>query len=134
MLESENPYIDIADLLERVQAEVARVYHSRASDIAEERVLTLRGSVNLGAIESWVTIADQRSRIRTKWPSHLRFALSSSRRLQGVALKVLAFLFKDQRHVNEALIAAFRESITLNRHLIEQLELLRERIEALERR
>jgi hypothetical protein len=48
-----------------------------------------------------------------------------SQKLRRLVLRALAFLFKDQRHVNEALVAAFRESISLNRQLIEQIEILR---------
>jgi hypothetical protein len=50
-----------------------------------------------------------------------------------VFLDGLSFIFKDQRHVNQAIVAAFRESISLNRQLIEQVEALRQEIEALKR-
>jgi O-antigen chain-terminating methyltransferase len=135
MLESGNPNVNVDELAQRVRDEVARVQHSRVTDVAGERILTLRGSVNLGAIESWVAIADQKTRARTKWPNHLHiFPFTRSGRMQGFVLKVLAFVFKDQRQANEAFIAAFRESIILNRQLIEQLQLLRDRVEELERR
>jgi hypothetical protein len=134
MIESGNPEIDVSEVIRCAQMEIARVRPSRASEVADERVLSLRASVNLDAIHSWVAIADQRSRLRTKWPSHLRFPLSSNSILRRAIFKVLALLFKDQRQVNEAFIAALRESITLNRQLLEQLELLRERISARERR
>ncbi len=135
MLESRNPDIDVEALAQRVRDEVARVRRSRVTEVAGERILTLRGSVNVDSIESWVAIADQKARVRTKWPNHLRIpTFSGSRRIQRLVLDVLAFLFKDQRQVNEAFIAAFRESIALNRQLIEQLRLLRDRVEELERR
>jgi hypothetical protein len=135
MLESGNPNVDVDELTRRVRDEVERVRHTRVSDVAGERILTLRGSVNLGAIESWVSIADQKARARTKWPNHLHvFPFTKSGRMQRLALKLLAFLFKDQRQVNEAFIAAFRESMILNRQLIEQLQVLRDRVEELERR
>lgn len=134
MLESGNPDVDVDDLMQRMRSEIERVRNARPT-VGGERILTLRGSVNLGAIESWVAIADQKSRVRTKWPNHLHvFPLGGNGRMQKLALKVLAFLFKDQRQVNEAFIAAFRESIALNRQLIEQVHLLRDRVEALERR
>jgi hypothetical protein len=121
MLETGNPDIDVGDLMQRMRREADRVRNARPT-VGGERILTLRGSVNVAAIESWVAIADQKARIRTKWPSHLRaFPIGGNGRLQQLVLKVLAFLFKDQRQVNEAFIAAFRESITLNRQLIEQV-------------
>lgn len=135
MLESRNPHVDVEALAQRVRDEVARVRHSRVTAVAGERILTLRGSVNVDAIESWVAIADQKARVRTKWPNHLRIpAFAGSNQMQRLVLGVLAFLFKDQRHVNEAFIAAFRESIALNRQLIEQVRLLRDRVEELEQR
>jgi hypothetical protein len=44
---------------------------------------------------------------------------------------MLAFLFKDQRHVNQALVAALREQVSLNRQLIEQIQMLRDDVETL---
>jgi hypothetical protein len=135
VIESGNPLLNVDELMQRVRDEVARHRYSSLAGAADQRVLGLRGNVNLSAIESWIAIADQKARARTKWPSHLRvFPFSASERLRGLALSLLAFLFKDQRHVNEALIGAFRESVTLNRHLVEQLQLLRERVAELEQR
>lgn len=135
MLVSRNPNVDLDDLRQRVRGEVTRFRSSRVTEAAGERILTLRGSVNLAAMESWVAVADQKMRVRTKWPNHLRiFPFSLSGRLRTAALQALSFVFKDQRQVNEAMLAAFRESITLNRQLIEQVQLLRDRIEELERR
>jgi hypothetical protein len=134
MLESGNPDIDIDGLMQQMRIEADRLLKARPA-VAGDRILTLRGSVNLGAIESWVAVAEQKARVRSKWPNHLHiFPLSKGGRVQGLVLKLLAFAFKDQRQVNDALIAAFRESVTLNRQLIEQLKLLRDRVEVLERR
>jgi len=55
-----------------------------------------------------------------------------SSRLQRAVLSLLAFLFKDQRNVNDSLIRALRENATVNRRLIEQVELLRLQADALE--
>lgn len=135
VIESGNPLLDVDELMARVRDEVARRGSTAPAGIADQRVLSLRGNVNLSAMESWIAIADQKARVRSKWPSHLRiFPFNASERLRGAALRLLAFLFKDQRHVNEALIGAFRESVTLNRHLIEQLAVLRDRVTELERR
>jgi hypothetical protein len=135
MLESRNPEVNVEVLAQRVRDEVERVRHSRVTEVAGERILTLRGSVNVDAIESWVAIADQKARVRTKWPNHLRVPqFTGSGHLQRLILRVLASLFKDQRQVNEAFIAAFRESIALNRQLIEQVRLLSDRVEGVERR
>jgi hypothetical protein len=71
--------------------------------------------------------------VRAQWPSRLGSAFLRNSKVREAGLRVLAFVFKDQRHVNEALIAAFRESIDLDRHLLEQLHLVRNDIEELKR-
>lgn len=97
------------------------------------KALTLRNSVFINSLEAFVNIADGKAQIRTQWPSHLGGALFGSGKLRKAFLSALSFVFKDQRHVNQSLIAAFRESISLNRQLIEQLEALRQDHETLKR-
>lgn len=100
-------------------------------ELLPRKAVALRNSVFINSLEAFVNTADQKSQVRTQWPSQLAGPLFCSGRMRKAFLQVLAFIFKDQRHVNEAIIAAFRESISLNRQLIEQLEALRRDHEAL---
>ena len=94
----------------------------------------LRGNLFINALEAYANIADRKAQIRTQWPGNIgdRFPFNIPK-IRIVSLRLLAFLFKDQRHVNVAVIAALREQISLNRHLVEQLASLREQGDALTR-
>ena len=132
MIESSNPDVNVDALVQRVRERV-RELGSRTGATIPFNALNLRSGVFLNAVEALVNIADQRAQVRTQWPSRLAANVFRSAKLRTVGLRILAFLFKDQRHVNEALIAAFRESIDLDRHLIEQIHLLRDELEELKR-
>ncbi|MGH7998271.1 MAG: methyltransferase domain-containing protein, partial [Brasilonema sp.] len=74
-------------------------------------------------IETLIRDAESRAIIRTKWPDNLKkFPWNLTNFLQKIALKILGFIFKDQREVNFNLIKALRESVNLNRQLIEQIK------------
>lgn len=134
MIVTTNPGIDPDELMLRVDEELARRRRSSTrAPTANLRLLMTAGAASLASIESLLNIAEHASQVRTKWPSHLRlFPLDRSSRLQRAVLSLLAFLFKDQRNVNDSLIRALRENATVNRRLIEQVELLRLQADALE--
>jgi SAM-dependent methyltransferase len=57
-----------------------------------------------------LVVAEERSAARTRWPAKLdRFPFTLFRWLERFSLRVLAYVFKDQRQVNAALIGATRE-------------------------
>lgn len=130
-----NPGIDPDELMLRVDEELLRRRRSvTRPPTANLRLLMTASAATLASIESLLNIAEHASQVRTKWPSHLRlFPLDRSARLQRGVLALLAFLFKDQRNVNDSLIRALRETATVNRRLIEQVELLRSHVDSLER-
>lgn len=134
MIVTTNPGIDPDELMLRVDDELARGRRSSTRPpTANLRLLMTASAASLASIESLLNIAEHASQVRTKWPSHLRlFPLDRSPRLQHAVLSLLAFLFKDQRNVNDSLIRALRENATVNRRLIEQVELLRLQVDALE--
>lgn len=124
MLETRNPEIDVDALMLRLRSRVSELERGH-DDSLSGKALALRNSVFINSLEAFINIADQKAQVRTQWPSHLAVPTFGSQKLRRLVLRALAFLFKDQRHVNEALVAAFRESISLNRQLIEQIEILR---------
>lgn len=135
MIFTNNPGIDPDELMLRVDDELARGRRSvTRSPMANLRLLMTASSASLSSIEMFLNIAEQAAQVRTKWPSHLHlFPVDRSSRLQRAILGVLAFVFKDQRNVNDALIRALRETATVNLRVIEQVELLRAQVSALER-
>jgi hypothetical protein len=131
MLESLNQDIDVDALMLRLRGRVLELEQQGHHELLPADAMALRNSVFIDSLEAFVNTADQKAQIRTQWPSLLGGFIFGSSKIRRALLDTLAFIFKDQRHVNQALVAAFRESISLNRHLIEQLDLLRRDLEDL---
>jgi SAM-dependent methyltransferase/archaellum component FlaC len=137
MIESNNPEINVDELMQKIREEVAnRQNNFRIAD-TKSNIDTTNLMSNLAHIESLLKNAESRSHTRTKWPDQLnRFPFNLNSNLQKFILKVINFFFKDQREVNFNLILAFKESITLNRQLIEQIKTLKaqmnERLDAVD--
>jgi hypothetical protein len=131
MIESAAPGVNVEELVARVRARVSEIRDRPAGHVPLD-ALTLRSSVFIDSLEGHTNIADQKLQVRTQWPSHIGSGFPFGfPRVRNLCLAALAFLFKDQRHVNVALVAAFREQISLNRQLIEQMHALRDEIDAL---
>jgi len=130
MIESANDGIDVDALMGRLRKRVSEV-RDRPQNHVPIDAFSLRSNVFVNSVEAFSNIAAQQSQIRTQWPSNIGasfpFIVGALRR---VSLKLLAFLFKDQRHVNQALVMALREQVSLNRQLIEQIQLLRDDLRA----
>jgi hypothetical protein len=123
------PGIDIGDLVTRVRQRVSEI-RSRPDGHVPLDAPALRSSVFIDLLEAHTNIADQKQQIRTQWPSNIGTPFPFGfAKVRHVCLRALAFLFKDQRHVNAALVAAFRDQISFNRQLIDQLRSLREELE-----
>ncbi|MFY9781198.1 MAG: hypothetical protein WAJ85_11915 [Candidatus Baltobacteraceae bacterium] len=117
--------------MERLRKRVSEIRNRPHGHVPID-AFSLRSNVFVNAVEAFSNIADQKSQIRTQWPSNLGatfpFNVAAFRK---ASLKALAFLFKDQRHVNQALVKALREQVSLNRQLIEQVQMLRDDVEML---
>ncbi len=133
MLETANPEIDVDALMLRLRSRVEELRQNGHQELLPVNAVKLRNNVFINSLEAFANIADQKTQVRTQWPSHLGGPLFRVMRVRKLFLDGLSFVFKDQRHVNQALVAAFRESISLNRQLIEQIEALRQEVEALKR-
>jgi hypothetical protein len=131
MIDRNNSGIDVDDLMARIQDEVARRSIGFAPSVADSWNGEQRG---FGAIEALVNTAQAKSEVRTQWSGRLNFFPFSNARVQRFFLQVLAFAFKDQRHVNLALVAAVRESIAINRELATRITVLEAAIRQLEAR
>ena len=133
MIEPNNPKLDVNVLMAKIQAEVSR--RRSFSDLVASGELSSPLGADLDHIESLLNAADEKAQIRTRWSGKLhRFPFSASRQLQSLSLKALAFFFKDQRHVNFALIAACRDMLALNVRLGQQVDQLRTRVNRMDDR
>ena len=126
MIEANNPEINVDELIQKICNEVAkRQVHSQPLD-SNYNFDTSKMGLNISYIEALLKNAESRSCIRTKWPDKLnRFPFKFNAKLQKLILRAINFLFKDQRDINLNLINSLKESVALNRQLIEQITTLR---------
>ncbi|PMB27991.1 methyltransferase domain-containing protein [Fischerella thermalis] len=136
MFESSQPEINVEELMQKIREDVAkRNHHSQlpsvsTSNISSSSIDTTKINWSFSLIEGLLRNAESRAVIRTKWPDNLnRFPYNLSRGLQKIALKILNFIFKDQREVNFNVINALKESVGLNRQLIGQIATLRSQLD-----
>lgn len=130
MFDSNNPEINIDELMQKIHEEVAkRQRYSQPLTTKNNADITDLMS-KIDHIESLLINAESRAYARTKWPDKLnRFPFNFRSKLQKFILKLINFLFKDQREVNLNLILAFKASVTANRQLIEQIHTLKAQID-----
>jgi O-antigen chain-terminating methyltransferase len=128
----QNPAIDVDALMRQVELEVTnrRVGQPTAPPSVRSALAGLMLEVSRS--EMFLRQAEERANARTKWPEKLdRFPFNLSDKVQRAFLKGINAVFSDQRVVNQNALQSLRESITLNRHLIQQLETLQSAIDNL---
>ncbi|WP_414548189.1 class I SAM-dependent methyltransferase [Anabaena sp. CCY 0017] len=126
MIDSNNPEINVDELMQKIRQEVAkRQVNSQRTETKNNNIDISILKSNISYIESLLINAESRSYARSKWPDKLnRFPFNISSKLQKNILKAINFVFKDQREVNFNLLLAVKESVKLNRQLIEQIQTL----------
>jgi SAM-dependent methyltransferase len=122
MVDSNNSEITVDKLIQKIREESARRKPILRGSLDELNVVSVNQTLTVNQIESLLHSAELKSQVRTEFPKKLnRFPFSLSKPLQNIALKLYSFLFKEQRAINFSLIQALRESLSLNRQLIEQV-------------
>ncbi|BCX10608.1 MAG: hypothetical protein KatS3mg066_4467 [Fischerella sp.] len=141
MFEANNPEIDVDKLMQKIREEVANLKKESKIQLVstpkpfsslsiKTNSYTSAMNANLNYMEGLLKNAESRAVSRTKWPDNLnRFPFNFSKGIQKLALKILNFIFKDQREVNFNVIKALKESVALNRQLIGQIETLRSQLD-----
>lgn len=131
MIEENTPEINVDELMQKIREEVSK--RQNYSQLKREKSQPIKinsmATFNpiLAYIEGLLKNAEVRAEVRTKWPDNLnKFPFNFlNKELKKIPLKVLNFLFKDQREVNFNVIQALKESVTLNRQLIAQITSLK---------
>ncbi|MEH2394499.1 MAG: methyltransferase domain-containing protein [Nostoc sp.] len=130
MTESNNPKIDVDNLMQKIREEVNKHKFKHLKSTTLNEFSISKSTFNINYIEALLKNAQSRANSRTKWPDKLnRFPFNLNPKLQKIILTIINFLFKDQREVNFNLISCLQESVTLNQQLIEQIETLRVQME-----
>jgi O-antigen chain-terminating methyltransferase len=132
MIEANNPEIDVDELMQKIQEEVARRESFPSLESSEIIAEPESGAVNVSYMQALLNNAEFKSQIRTHWPEKFNlFPFNLSGWVQRFALKLYNFLLKEQRAVNFSLIEALRESLALNRQLGEQVTALQTQLNGL---
>jgi len=132
MIEANNHEIDVDELMQKIQEEVARRESFPSLESSEIIAESQATAVNVSYMQALLNNAEFKSQIRTHWPEKFnRFPFNLSGWIQRFALKVYNFLLKEQRAVNFSLIDALRESLALNRQLGEQVTALQTQLNGL---
>jgi O-antigen chain-terminating methyltransferase len=125
MIESNNLEINVDELMQKVRAEVASRHKLSLGENVQLRGLSEINYTNDSHIETLLSEAEFFSQVPTELPDKFqRFPFNFSNGLQKFVLKLYGFLFKKQRVVNFSLIQAHKESVNLNRQLMEQVTAL----------
>lgn len=133
MLDNNNPSVNVQELMSKVNLEVAGRHMPRRGWDGEISALPADAAATAASIESLLGMAEEKAQPRIRWSGRLnRFPFTQFPWLQRFFLKVLAFIFKDQRHVNFAILQALRESLAMSIRLAEQVDQLRARVNALD--
>lgn len=129
MIESKDPEINIDELIQKIVEQVSKSQvHSQLVD-SQSNLDISKLKLSISHLETLLKNAESRSSVRTKWPEKLNlFPFNFSAKLQKLILKVIDFLFKDQREVNFNIINSLKESVALNHQLIEQIANLKEQV------
>jgi hypothetical protein len=120
MIEGDKGGIDVEELVARIQRDAAGGQPDAPAVFGPPAF----GEDALTSIEVQLNIAAAKADVRTRWPGSIRFPLLRAGPVRRLFLKGLAFAFKDQRHVNQSLIAAMRELVTVNRALMDRVAAL----------
>lgn len=133
MIETNNPEINVEQLIQKIRGQVEK-RHQLSPSVETKPINVSSGTsaTSFSYIETLLNEADSYSQVPTEFPGKFnRFPFSLSKGLQKFLLKLYGFIFKKQRVVNSSLSQALRESLVLNRRLIDQINTLQEQLNGL---
>jgi O-antigen chain-terminating methyltransferase len=129
MIEVNNIEINVDELMQKIRDEVANRQNISSLGSAKSGSVTGINAVRESQIEALLKDAEFNSQVPTKIPDNFnRFPFNISTHFQRLVLKLYGFLFKKQQVVNFDLIQALRESLALNRQLLELVTALQSQV------
>ena len=133
MIEGNDLPINIEQLMQKIRDEVAKRHNLiPLGDAMSTLISDGSGDATVSYIEALLNDADSYSQVPTEFPAKFnRFPFNLSKGLQKLFLKLYGFLFKKQRVVNSSLSQALRESLTLNRRLIDRVNALQQQLDGI---
>ncbi|MBS9387990.1 MAG: methyltransferase domain-containing protein [Dolichospermum sp. WA123] len=138
MIESQNPEINVDELMEKIRLEVNNRKSSfpiNQSISNETNVLQDNDLIDrFYRIEALLNNSELYYQVPTELPEKINKFPFSIGIIKKVILKIYGFIFKKQRVVNNNLIQAVRESLQLNQSLMSKLDSIEKRIDSTEQR
>ncbi|MEA5597537.1 class I SAM-dependent methyltransferase [Rivularia sp. UHCC 0363] len=131
MIESNEPEINVDELMQKIREEVAKHKENHQINVIDKGLVKPLPKHNVGIIEALLKNAEIRAFSRAKMPDKY-YQIPFFSKLEKLILKIFNLLFKDQRQVNFNLIQALQESVSLNRNLLQRCDELNTRINDLE--
>ncbi|MDM9584998.1 methyltransferase domain-containing protein [Nostoc sp. GT001] len=130
MIESNYPETNIDELIHKNVEQISKNQaHSQLGD-SQSNLDTSNLKLSISYIETFIENAESRSSARTKWPDKLNlFPLNLSGKLQKLILKIMNFIFKDQREINFSIINSLKESVALNHQMVEHIATLKTQVD-----
>ncbi len=117
----------------RVHDEVMQREEYDTAQIRDEHTRVYSSELDAGSIEALLVTARKMAKVRTIWPGRLwLFPFTVSASLRRSLLRLFAFLFNDQRHVNFALVEAIRELLQITKELHGLIAVLQSEVRQLE--
>ena len=130
----DNPNVDVNDLMARVHDRIRREERVETAPAAE-RTYVYASELDAASVEALLYTARKMAQIRTVWPRKLWvFPFNVSRGLRRMFLRLFAFVFNDQRHVNFALTEAVREQLQITKEMHGLIASLQSEVRVLEAR
>ena len=129
MIEANNSEINVDELMQKIREEVDNRQNISSSGSAKSGNVSGITAVRESQMEALLKDAEFNSQVPTKIPDKFnRFPFNISTHFQRLVLKLYGFLFKKQQVVNFDLIQAQRESLALNRQLLELVTALQSQV------
>lgn len=133
MILRNNSSIDVNELMTKINEQISGSEAASLLDAENAKTLSADAVTAVANMESFIQYAEAAARVRTSWGSTFNRFPFNLAPFRIFFLRLLAFLFRDQRQVNIMLIDALRASLRLNIRLCEQVDTIRVSLDALER-
>ena len=128
--------VNVDDLMARIRDRVLQGEAGASIQTqAAERAYVYTSELDAASIEALLYTARRMAMIRTTWPKRLwTFPFNVSARLRRWLLRLFAFIFNDQRHLNFAVIEAVREQLQITKEVHGLIASLQSEVSQLEDR
>ena len=122
MLEINIPNLTAENITEKIVTQLQNENFVSTNEIIANLSMEEKIQKQIGYIQGFINTAKLRSQERNTWPNSLnRFPFILFKPFNFILLKILKFLFKDQKEVNYNVIQTAEELLVLNTDILNQI-------------